>query len=96
MAIRRMVPLGRPRAPHVSTRTTTPTILTLQPAPGCSVRDPTTLLLLDPAGDDVVLNDFYRRRLICGDVVDITGNSTVMGGLATERHHRRRGRGQET
>jgi hypothetical protein len=95
--IRRMIlPLGQPRVARRSTRTTAPTILTLQPSPGCSVRDPTTLLLLDAAGDQVVLNDFYRRRLLCGDVVDITGDSSVVGGLSPAEHHRRHGRGQET
>jgi hypothetical protein len=44
-----------------------------------------------------VLTDFYRRRLACGDVVDITGDGSVTGGAAApEQHHRRRGRGQET
>ena len=89
--MRRMV-LPPPRPARRTARDTTPPpTVTLLPATGCSIRDPDTLILLDPAGQDVVLNDFYRRRLICGDVTDITGQSTVMGGLATE-HHRRRSR----
>jgi hypothetical protein len=64
----------------------------LQPASGCQVRDPDTLLLLDPAGEDVTINDFYLRRLQCGDVIDMSGTLAVAGTVTSppaQPHHRR-------
>jgi hypothetical protein len=43
----------------------------LQPAPGRQVRDPFTMQLLPAEGADIILNDFYLRRLRDGDVIDM-------------------------
>lgn len=44
---------------------------TLAPAEGGRVRKPDTSLL-DPAGEEVVIDSYWRRRLDGGDVVDKT------------------------
>jgi hypothetical protein len=62
---------------------------TLQPAPGCRVRDPDTLELLDPAGDLVTINGFWLRRLQCGDVVDISTGTLANAGTVSSHAHRR-------
>lgn len=41
----------------------------LKPAPGRTVRDPKTLRFLPEEGRDVPLDQFWRRRLRDGDVV---------------------------
>jgi Protein of unknown function (DUF2635) len=68
----------------------------LQPAPGCAVRDPDTMQLLDPAGEDVTLNDFYIRRLQCGDVIDMDAGTLKNAGVVSSaaHHHRARGHGR--
>jgi hypothetical protein len=63
----------------------------LQPAPGCQVRDPDTLQLLDPAGEDVTINDFYLRRLQCGDVIDMSAGTLSSAGEVTSPLAHRRG-----
>ena len=60
----------------------------LQPALGCQVRDPDTLQLLDPAGEDVTINGFYLRRLQCGDVIDMSGTLSVGGEVTSPAHAR--------
>jgi Protein of unknown function (DUF2635) len=59
----------------------------LQPAPGCSVRDPQTMELLDPAGEDITdpLNGFWIRRLQCGDVIDMSAGTLVSQGTVSSR-----------
>jgi hypothetical protein len=59
----------------------------LQPALGCQVRDPDTLQLLDPAGEDVTINGFYLRRLQCGDVIDMSGTLSVGGEVTSPAAH---------
>lgn len=42
----------------------------VKPAPGCEVRDPTSMMLLPPEGRDVPDDDlFWVRRVRDGDVI---------------------------
>jgi hypothetical protein len=57
----------------------------VKPAEGRQVRDPSTMQLLPAEGREVPDNQFWRRRLRDGDVVEV----------AEARSHHRRERAEE-
>ncbi|HAP0140371.1 TPA: DUF2635 domain-containing protein [Escherichia coli] len=53
-------------------------MMKIKPAEGKAIRDPLTMKLLDPAGEEKPRNSYWIRRLAAGDVIEIgnTGNAT--------------------
>ncbi|PFF95391.1 DUF2635 domain-containing protein [Escherichia albertii] len=52
--------------------------LKIKPAEGKAIRDPFTMKLLNPDGEEKPRNSFWIRRLAAGDVVEVgrTENTT--------------------
>ena len=46
-------------------------MLKIKPAAGKAIRDPLTMKLLAPEGEEKPRNSFWIRRLAAGDVVEV-------------------------
>ncbi|EJB0095757.1 TPA: DUF2635 domain-containing protein [Escherichia coli] len=61
-------------------------MLKIKPAEGKTIRDPLTMELLAPEGEEKPRNSFWIRRLVAGDVVEVgsTENTDVVEVGSTE------------
>ncbi|EGM7825835.1 DUF2635 domain-containing protein [Escherichia coli] len=51
-------------------------MMKIKPAEGKAIRDPFTMQLLAPEGEEKPRNSFWLRRLADGDVVEVTDDGT--------------------
>lgn len=54
-------------------------MLKIKPAEGKAIRDPLTMKLLSPQGEEKPRNSFWIRRLAAGDVVEVKGDGSETG-----------------